>query len=244
MGRPAGVVPHYLPETKPYLGEYGTAYELDIVQFLFRNPHSFVQIEEQTPSGPVRWSIEWAAPGSLAQQGVVRDIFKAGDHVVVTGSLAALQMTIGCVCCRSSGPRMAGDGAARTSSALANLRLLDGVAARRRAAATRRAPTAASRDEGVEYALVCRGYPLRLPIIRKRLAAFAISVRPRRRRERGGDDNAGAEANQKRNTGADCSIARGKAFVAMPDKAVSCTECHGKDSRGATVAHGQDQGPN
>ena len=60
--------------------------EGDIVQFLFRNPHSFVQIEEQTSSGPVRWSIEWAAPGSLAQQGVVRDIFKAGDHVVVTGS--------------------------------------------------------------------------------------------------------------------------------------------------------------
>jgi len=60
--------------------------EGDIVQFLFRNPHSFVQIEEQTASGPVRWSIEWAAPGSLAQQGVVRDIFKAGDHVVVTGS--------------------------------------------------------------------------------------------------------------------------------------------------------------
>ena len=60
--------------------------EGDIVQFLFRNPHSFVQIEEQTSAGPVRWSIEWAAPGSLAQQGVVRDIFKAGDHVVVTGS--------------------------------------------------------------------------------------------------------------------------------------------------------------
>lgn len=34
------------------------------------------------------------------------------------------------------------------------------------------------------------------------------------------------------------SIARGKAFVAMPDKAVSCTECHGKDLRGA--AHAPD----
>jgi cytochrome c553 len=34
------------------------------------------------------------------------------------------------------------------------------------------------------------------------------------------------------------SIARGKAFVTMPDKAVSCTECHGKDLRGA--AHAPD----
>lgn len=34
------------------------------------------------------------------------------------------------------------------------------------------------------------------------------------------------------------SIARGKAFVAMPDKAVTCTECHGKDLRGA--AHAPD----
>jgi cytochrome c553 len=32
------------------------------------------------------------------------------------------------------------------------------------------------------------------------------------------------------------SVARGKAFVAMPDKAVSCTECHGKDLRGAEHA--------
>jgi cytochrome c553 len=32
------------------------------------------------------------------------------------------------------------------------------------------------------------------------------------------------------------SIARGKAFVAMPDKAVTCTECHGKDLRGAEHA--------
>jgi hypothetical protein len=30
VGRPAGVVPHYLPGTNPYLGEYGTAYELPL----------------------------------------------------------------------------------------------------------------------------------------------------------------------------------------------------------------------
>jgi len=34
------------------------------------------------------------------------------------------------------------------------------------------------------------------------------------------------------------SLARGKAFVAMPEKAVTCTECHGKDLRGA--AHAPD----
>ena len=35
---------------------------------------------------PVRWSIEWGAAGQLAQQGIGRDSFKVGDHVVVTGS--------------------------------------------------------------------------------------------------------------------------------------------------------------
>jgi hypothetical protein len=32
------------------------------------------------------------------------------------------------------------------------------------------------------------------------------------------------------------SIARGKAFVANPKKVVTCTECHGKELRGAAQA--------
>lgn len=52
-------------------------------EFLLRNPHSFVQVEDKDG---VRWSIEWGAAGQLAQQGVRGDSLKVGDHVVVTGS--------------------------------------------------------------------------------------------------------------------------------------------------------------
>ncbi len=58
-----------------------------LVQFLLRNPHSFVQVEAKDPqSGQmVRWSIEWGAAGQLSQSGVTRDSLKVGDHVIVTG---------------------------------------------------------------------------------------------------------------------------------------------------------------
>ncbi len=58
-----------------------------LVQFLLRNPHSFVQVEaKDAQSGQmVRWSIEWGAAGQLSQSGVTRDSLKVGDHVIVTG---------------------------------------------------------------------------------------------------------------------------------------------------------------
>lgn len=59
-------------------------------EFLLRNPHSFVMVEDMSlkddKGNPVRWSIEWGAAGQLAQQGVGRQSLKVGDHVVVTGS--------------------------------------------------------------------------------------------------------------------------------------------------------------
>jgi hypothetical protein len=59
-------------------------------EFLLRNPHSFVMVEDMNlkddKGNPVRWSIEWGAAGQLAQQGVGRQSLKVGDHVVVTGS--------------------------------------------------------------------------------------------------------------------------------------------------------------
>src|SRR6202035_5881305 len=59
-------------------------------EFLLRNPHSFIQVEDdklKNPDGtPVRWSIEWGAAGQLAQQGVGRESLKAGDHIIINGS--------------------------------------------------------------------------------------------------------------------------------------------------------------
>lgn len=59
-----------------------------LVQFLLRNPHSYVQVEAKDPSTgeTVRWSIEWGAAGQLTQSGVTRDSLKVGDHVIVTGN--------------------------------------------------------------------------------------------------------------------------------------------------------------
>src|SRR3984957_15960084 len=59
-------------------------------EFLLRNPHSFVQVEDDklkdADGKPVRWSIEWGAAGQLAQQGVSGTSLKVGDHVVIQGS--------------------------------------------------------------------------------------------------------------------------------------------------------------
>ena len=61
--------------------------EGNLVQFLFRNPHSFVHIEAPDESGQMqRWAIEWGAGLQLGQQGVARDTLKVGDHVIVEGN--------------------------------------------------------------------------------------------------------------------------------------------------------------
>ena len=61
--------------------------EGDLVQFLFRNPHSFVQLEGKDKQGVVqRWAVEWAGGLQLNRQGVTRETLKAGNHVVITGN--------------------------------------------------------------------------------------------------------------------------------------------------------------
>src|ERR1700734_3113291 len=56
-----------------------------IIDFLFRNPHSFLQIEAKDENGVVqRWSLEWRSSGQLGQQGIKRDTLKVGDEVEIT----------------------------------------------------------------------------------------------------------------------------------------------------------------
>jgi hypothetical protein len=60
-----------------------------VVQFLLRNPHSFVQVEVKDAKGEALiWAVEWAAAGQLAGQGIKRDTLKAGDRIVVVGNPA------------------------------------------------------------------------------------------------------------------------------------------------------------
>jgi len=61
--------------------------EGDLVQFVFRNPHSYVHVEAPDESGTMqRWAVEWGSGMQLSGQGLSATTLKAGDHVIVTGS--------------------------------------------------------------------------------------------------------------------------------------------------------------
>ena len=73
---------------------FGATYEISkeikldgkIVQFVYRNPHSFVHVEAPDPAGAMqRWAIEWGGTAQLTGQGVNRDTLKVGDAVTVVG---------------------------------------------------------------------------------------------------------------------------------------------------------------
>jgi len=71
-----------------YLEDQEITIEGDLVQFLYRNPHSFVHVLAPDPKTKemVRWAVEWGGGGQLGQQGVTRETLKPGDHVIITGS--------------------------------------------------------------------------------------------------------------------------------------------------------------
>ncbi len=71
----------------------GATYKMDetlqldgsIVQFLFRNPHSFLHVEAPDEDGVMqRWSLEWRGAGSLRAEGFGRSVLRVGDEVTVT----------------------------------------------------------------------------------------------------------------------------------------------------------------
>jgi len=47
-----------------------------MVQFSFRNPHSFVQVEVDDGKEKVRWAVEWAGAAQLATAGIQNDTLK------------------------------------------------------------------------------------------------------------------------------------------------------------------------
>jgi hypothetical protein len=71
--------------------QYDTSKQVKIegtlVQFQFRNPHTFIQVEAPDENGTmVRWSIEWGGVGQLNTQGVTRTTLKYGDPVIITAN--------------------------------------------------------------------------------------------------------------------------------------------------------------
>ena len=70
-----------------YLEDESITIEGELVQFLFRNPHSFVHVMVTEKDGSkVRYAVEWGGSGQLGGQGVTRETLKPGDVIVITGS--------------------------------------------------------------------------------------------------------------------------------------------------------------
>jgi hypothetical protein len=78
---------HSFPAT--YMVDQTVTIEGTVVQFLFRNPHSFVHVMAPDKNGKmVIWAVEWGAGGALGADNVKSDTLKPGDKVIVTGNPA------------------------------------------------------------------------------------------------------------------------------------------------------------
>ena len=72
---------------------YGATYESReirlegrLVQFVYRNPHSFVHVAAKDEHGvEQRWAVEWSGTAQLDRAGVTRETLKVGDQVVIVG---------------------------------------------------------------------------------------------------------------------------------------------------------------
>src|SRR4051812_29426897 len=73
-----------------YAATYDTGKEVKLagtlMQFSFKNPHSYVTIQTKDAKGAVqRWSIEWAGTSQLGTRGITADTLKIGDEVTIVG---------------------------------------------------------------------------------------------------------------------------------------------------------------
>jgi hypothetical protein len=56
-----------------------------LVQFVYRNPHSFVHIQAPDQDGAMqRWAVEWSGTAQLATAGVQKESLRVGDEIVIT----------------------------------------------------------------------------------------------------------------------------------------------------------------
>ena len=75
---------HSFPGT--YLEDRTVTIQGELVQVLYRNPHSFVQVMVKERDGSVvRYAVEWVGASELGRQGVTAATLKSGDFVVISG---------------------------------------------------------------------------------------------------------------------------------------------------------------
>jgi hypothetical protein len=70
-----------------YLLDQKIAIEGTVVDFLFRNPHSFIHVMAPDKDGVMQtWAVEWGPGILLASDNINSQTLKPGDKVKVTGS--------------------------------------------------------------------------------------------------------------------------------------------------------------
>lgn len=79
---------HSFPAT--YLVDQTVTIEGTVVQFMLRNPHSFVHVMtvDKKTGATTTWAVEWGAGGALAGEKIMQNSLKPGDKVIVIGSPA------------------------------------------------------------------------------------------------------------------------------------------------------------
>ena len=57
-----------------------------LIQFIYRNPHSFVTLQTRDAGGAVqRWSVEWAGTSQLSTRGITQETLKVNDDITIVG---------------------------------------------------------------------------------------------------------------------------------------------------------------
>jgi hypothetical protein len=70
-----------------YVEDQSVSIEGDLVQFEYRNPHSWVHVNARDEAGVMRQvAAEWGSAPRLKQWGISEDTLKPGDRVIITGS--------------------------------------------------------------------------------------------------------------------------------------------------------------
>jgi hypothetical protein len=73
--------------TATYFEDRKITIEGKVLQFQFRNPHSFVHVQAPDDSGQMqRWAIEWGGSSQLSNQGLAAATLRPGDVVQITGN--------------------------------------------------------------------------------------------------------------------------------------------------------------
>lgn len=69
-----------------------------VTRFLFRNPHSFLFLDEERDGETIKWEVEMGTAVSMSRRGWTPDTIKVGDQIRVVGQPSRAPGTHG-ICC-------------------------------------------------------------------------------------------------------------------------------------------------